>query len=170
MITQEEILSTILTKETSSASDTGSGNSSAPNTQSGGEATHHPSGFDADGRISVLLVEDDRSLRRFLEIVLVRAGYHVRSANDGLEAIKVALSAKVDIVITDAMMPHLSGYELCRFIRKTPPLAHLPIILLSALERVDRGEEAERVDAFLAKPVSPEELLECLAGLLVRVK
>ena len=107
----------------------------------------------------VLLVEDDPALRRYLEIVLQRAGYEVVSAGDGLEAMKFLLSDSVDVVVTDALMPNLDGYELCRFVRSSKHLAHLPIILLSALDPKNSTDEAEQVDAFLAKPVSPEDLL-----------
>jgi len=111
----------------------------------------------------VLLVEDDPALRRYLEIVLQRAGYEVVSAADGLEAIKFLLGDRVDVVITDALMPNLDGYELCRFVRSSEHLAHLPIILLSALDPKNSTDEAEQVDAFLAKPVSPEDLLSRIA-------
>ena len=107
----------------------------------------------------VLLVEDDPALRRYLEIVLQRAGYEVLTAGDGLEAMKFLLSDRVDVVVTDALMPNLDGYELCRFVRSSEHLAHLPIILLSALDPKNSTDEAEQVDAFLAKPVSPEDLL-----------
>src|SRR5215210_7887413 len=73
-------------------------------------------------RTRILLAEDDRALRRFLEVVLERAGYEVIPASDGLEAMKVALSTRIDIVITDAMMPNLSGHELCRFLRNSQTL------------------------------------------------
>jgi twitching motility two-component system response regulator PilH len=119
--------------------------------------------------ISVLLVEDDRSLRRLIEIILERSGYQVTSARDGVEAMKVALNSSVDIVITDAIMPNLNGYEFCRFLKNTPQLSHIPIVLLSALEPVG-SQRNEPIDAFLVKPVSPEELLECLEGLLVNAK
>ncbi len=89
-------------------------------------------------RKRVLLAEDDRAVRRLLEVVLERAGYEVTSAADGLEAMKLVLSEPIDVVITDAMMPNLSGHEFCRFIRNSPALSHLPVILLSALERKDR--------------------------------
>ena len=104
----------------------------------------------------VLLVEDDPALRRYLEVVLQRAGYVVLTAGDGLEAMKVLLSVGVDVIVTDALMPNLDGYELCRFVRNSEHLSHLPIILLSAL---DPRNMTEQVDAFLAKPVSPEDLL-----------
>jgi CheY-like chemotaxis protein len=114
----------------------------------------------------VLLVEDDPALRRYLEVVLERAGYSVTSAGDGLEAMKALLSAQVDVVVTDALMPNLDGYELCRFVRNSPHLAHLPIILLSALDPRNTTDESEQVDAFLAKPVSPENLLAILLEVL----
>jgi CheY-like chemotaxis protein len=114
----------------------------------------------------VLLVEDDPALRRYLEIVLQRAGYEVVSAGDGLEAMKFLLGTTVDAIITDALMPHLDGYELCRFVRSSAHLSHLPIILLSALDQKNSTDEAEQVDAFLSKPVSPDVLLVRLFDVL----
>ncbi len=128
----------------------------------------HLSPAENDRQTSVLLAEDDRALRRFLEVVLERAGYQVFSASDGLEAMKLVLSASIDVVVTDAIMPNLSGHEFCRFLRNSPKLSHLPIILLSALERKDRNPGIEQADAFLIKPVSGEELIECIERLLAK--
>src|SRR6476620_5674966 len=119
--------------------------------------------------VRVLLAEDDRALRRFLQIILERAGYTVVPAADGLEAMKIALSSPVDVVITDAMMPNLSGHELCRFIRNSQTLAHLPVILLSALEQKE-SNDGEQVDAFLSKPVAGEDLVSCIESLLARTR
>lgn len=123
---------------------------------------------ESDRRTSVLLAEDDRALRRFLEVVLERAGYEVIPASDGLEAMKAVLSSRIDVVVTDAMMPNLSGHEFCRFLRNSPTLALLPVILLSALERKETNRDAEQADAFLSKPVSGESLIECIERLLTR--
>lgn len=120
---------------------------------------------ESPARACVLLAEDDRALRRFLEVVLQRAGFRVVPAADGLEAMKIALSSPIDIVVTDAMMPNLSGHELCRFLRNSQTLSHIPVILLSALERKE-NQEPEQVDAFLSKPVSGESLIECIETLL----
>lgn len=116
----------------------------------------------------VLLVEDDRSLRRYLEVVLSRKGYDVTVAVDGLEAMRASLTVAFDLVVTDAIMPNLNGYELVRFLRSTPQLAHMPIVLLSALEIQDDASEVHRPDVYLSKPVSPETLLKCLESLLQR--
>lgn len=121
-------------------------------------------------QIRVLLAEDDRALRRFLEVVLERAGYKVIPAADGLEAMKVALSTPIDVVVTDAMMPNLSGHEFCRFLRNSQTLSHIPVILLSALERKETNQNTEQVDAFLSKPVSGEKLIECIEKLLAARK
>ena len=118
----------------------------------------------------VLLAEDDRALRRFLEVVLERAGYEVIPASDGLEAMKLVLNTPIDVVVTDAMMPNLSGHEFCRFLRNSSALAYLPVILLSALERKETNHDAEQADAFLSKPVSGESLIECIEKLLARQK
>jgi len=124
-----------------------------------------PTGTTGQG-CSVLLVEDDKALRRYLEIVLERSGYVVEPASDGLDAMKLLLQTRVDVVITDAIMPNLNGYELCRFIRATRSLAHLPIILLSAMEPKHAVSETEQADAFLAKPVSTDDLLQTIAALI----
>jgi CheY-like chemotaxis protein len=115
--------------------------------------------------VRVLLVEDDRALRRYLEVLLERGGYTVVSGADGLEAMKVLLSEAVDVVITDAVMPNLNGYELSRFVRSNQRLSHLPIVLLSGSDQKDAGPGTEHVNAFLSKPVSTEALLECLERL-----
>jgi len=125
-----------------------------------------PSSESFPGRALVLLVEDDRALRRYLEIVLERAGYKVISAADGLEAMKLALTSPIDIVVTDAMMPNLNGYQLCRFLKNSSQLSHLPIVLLSAREPKEGSWEREQADAFLAKPVSAQDLTDCLERLL----
>ena len=118
------------------------------------------------GRLRVLLVEDDRSLRRYLEVVLRRQGYEVIVAVDGLEAMRATLTSPVDVVVTDAIMPNLNGYELLRFLRNTPQLSHLPIVLLSALEIKEGDSGDHRADVYLSKPVSPESLIECLEELM----
>ncbi len=126
----------------------------------------HLSPAESGRQITVLLAEDDRALRRFLEVVLERAGYKVIKASDGLEAMKLVLSTPIDVVVTDAVMPNLSGHEFCRFLRNSPTLSQLPVILLSALERKDANHNAEQADAFLAKPVAGESLVECIEKLL----
>ncbi|MGI9106738.1 MAG: response regulator [Pyrinomonadaceae bacterium] len=118
-------------------------------------------------KANILLVEDDDAVRRYLEIILRRAGYAVICASDGLTAIKAALSSNPDAVVTDAIMPHLSGRELCRYLRSRPEFSRLPILLLTGLDQKNTPLETNaHADAHLIKPVRPEEFISCLARLL----
>ena len=115
----------------------------------------------------VLLVEDDRSARRYLEVALQRSGYDVITAADGLEAMKLALSSPIDVVITDAVMPNLSGQELARFLRQNPKLDSIPIVLLTGQPNRQAATAIdESIDAVLIKPVKADELAKCLTRLL----
>jgi len=115
----------------------------------------------------VLLVEDDRSLRRYLEVTLQRAGYEVLGAGDGLEAMKLALSADVHVVVTDAIMPQLSGQQLAALLRANDRLSKIPIVLLTGQENKSAVSAAQApIDAFLYKPVKADELTNCLSKLL----
>jgi DNA-binding response OmpR family regulator len=116
-------------------------------------------------RQTILLVEDDRALRRYLEVVLQKAGYTVITAGDGLEAMKVALTTPLSAVVTDAIMPHLGGHELCRFLRCQSKLSHLPIIILSGHESTPPPAE-DAANIYMTKPVKPNELINCLERLL----
>jgi CheY-like chemotaxis protein len=118
---------------------------------------------------SVLLAEDDRALRRYLQVILERAGYRVSAAADGLEAMKAALSQHFDVVITDAVMPHLGGPELCRFLRRHPKLNTVPVIMLSGVEQsapAPAPATGESADVYLSKPVRAEALIECVKRVL----
>ncbi len=123
------------------------------------------------GQGCVLLVEDDRSVRRYLQVTLERAGYEVITASDGLEAMKLVLSSSIDAVVTDAIMPHLSGQQLARFVRSNPKLAQVPIVLLTGQEnKAAAASPDDLIDAFLYKPVKAEELTSCLASLLQKTR
>jgi CheY-like chemotaxis protein len=127
-------------------------------------AAQAPHAEEPRARPTVLLAEDDRALRRYLEVVLRRAGYEVLPAADGLEAMKALLTNAVDAVVTDAVMPHLSGHELCRFLREHPRLKDLPVVLLSG--ETSARAEAAGADLYLSKPVPADELSASLARLL----
>ena len=100
-------------------------------------------------------------------MTLQRAGYRVIGAGDGVEALKLAFSNDIDIVVTDAIMPHLSGQQLATFIRNNPKLAKIPIILLTGQENKAAATTTEvTIDAFLYKPIKADELKNCIEGCL----
>jgi CheY-like chemotaxis protein len=119
---------------------------------------------DTPPKQKILLADDDSSVRRFIEIILQRAGYDVFPAEDGLIAMKAALENKFDAIIADAVMPNLTGFDLCRVLRQNPHYQNIPIIILSGFDSQSEGDLA---DAYLLKGNNIKEiLLEKLSSLL----
>jgi CheY-like chemotaxis protein len=113
---------------------------------------------------NILLVEDDASMRRFIEVILKREGYQTISAADGLEGLQIALENTFDAVVADAIMPNMSGYDLCRMLRQNPQYQSKPFILLSGLEN---NGDANLADAYLLKGNNlKNDLTEKLSELL----
>jgi CheY-like chemotaxis protein len=87
----------------------------------------------------ILLVEDDRFLRRAAEVRLRRAGYTVVTAADGEEAIATASAMRPDLVLLDLIMPRMQGFEVLRVLRTQPNMQGVPIVVLTNLSQdVDR--------------------------------
>lgn len=108
---------------------------------------------------TILLVEDEERLARFMELELSSEGYQIRVAHDGLTGLTMAREAPPDLVILDWMMPGMTGLEVCRRLRATG--SKVPVILLTAKDEVsDRvaGLDAG-ADDYVVKPFSIEELL-----------
>jgi DNA-binding response OmpR family regulator len=116
----------------------------------------------------VLIVEDDSALRRLLELRLGVDGYETRSAGDGKEALEMLATWVPDVMVTDVMMPRLSGLSLCRAARADARTAAMPIILLTAL-RFDNDMQ-EVIDlggvTFMNKPFDAAALHAALDGAL----
>lgn len=109
--------------------------------------------------MKILIAEDDRLTREGLIEFLESEGYDAIGAADGTEAIQLVRSDEPDLVCLDIMMPHQSGYEVCRLLRSQWP--SLPIIFISAkAEEIDRLVGFELgADDFVAKPFSVREVL-----------
>ncbi|HEY0050913.1 MAG TPA: response regulator [Pyrinomonadaceae bacterium] len=129
-----------------------------------------PAGNDSvSPKTKILLADDDTSIRRFLEIVLGRLNYDVTAAEDGLAAMKLALSDDFDLVVADAVMPHLTGYDLCRMLKQNPKYKNVPLVILSGME--NNSENADRciADAYLLKGENlKQQLAETLSSLLAQ--
>jgi signal transduction histidine kinase/ActR/RegA family two-component response regulator len=108
----------------------------------------------------ILIVDDEPKAVTLLCNLLVPEGYRVLTAGSAAEALEVAAREMPDLVLLDVMMPGTDGFELCTQMRKNPRLAHLPIIMLTALDdrkSLLRGIEVG-ADDFLAKPFDSTEL------------
>jgi CheY-like chemotaxis protein len=110
---------------------------------------------------SVLVVDDDATVRALLTAVFSGAGLRVLSAAGGVEALDVLDGDSVDIVVTDAQMPGMDGAELVAALRARPDTADIPVLLCtgSHLGNVVANAQAAGVTGVLPKPMRPKELL-----------
>jgi CheY-like chemotaxis protein len=111
---------------------------------------------------TILFVEDDAVIVQAYRMGLERAGFRVEVAKDGLDAMKILLLLKPNLVLLDLMMPKFSGTDVLKYIRSTPALKSTPVIILSNASIADLGQEAI---AFGADRVFLKAL--CTSGQLI---
>ncbi|MDQ2651316.1 MAG: response regulator [Actinomycetota bacterium] len=119
---------------------------------------------------TILVVEDDPVILRLLEVNFELEGFGVLLAHDGAEGIALAASQRPDLVISDIMMPNVSGLELVQALKADEVTASIPIILLSAKAQsadVKAGMEAG-ADDYVTKPFEPLDLVDRVNALLQR--
>ncbi len=106
----------------------------------------------------ILIVEDEWKMRRLIKDYLVREGYRVTEAGDGVEGYEMFLEKEYDLIVLDVMMPKMDGWSVCRKIRET---SKVPIIMLTA-----RSEDSDELfgfqleaDEYITKPFNPQVLV-----------
>ena len=116
----------------------------------------------------VILADDSISVRKFVGRMLEKAGYRVRLAGDGLEALEIALQGHCDLIITDLEMPRTNGYELMMHLRQTPETKHIPVMVVTSRAGEKHRDRAmkEGASAFLTKPVQDEQLIAAVQELI----
>jgi chemotaxis protein histidine kinase CheA/CheY-like chemotaxis protein len=119
-------------------------------------------------RRRALVVDDSLSVRKTLTQLLVDAGYEVRTARDGFDALDALSRERADIVLTDLEMPNLNGLDLTRRLRQSESWATLPVIMITSRGTDKHRSNAEQVgvSAYLTKPYSDGELLDHVRDLL----
>lgn len=105
---------------------------------------------------TILVVDDEAPIRQLLASMFADHGYHALEAQNGRQALEVLQTESVDLVVTDMMMPQLTGADLCRHLKSSPETRGIPVILISAAGRgVADGAGA---DGFLDKPFQLTEV------------
>lgn len=115
----------------------------------------------------IMVVDDDANIRELIRLILIKEGFEVLEANDGVDALAKLEKSKVDLIVLDIMMPNMDGWEFCTEVRS---FCDLPILMLTA-----KGETSQKLkgfklgaDYYLTKPFEPEELTARVKALLKR--
>jgi len=105
----------------------------------------------------VLVVEDEADVAEMIRYNLGKAGYDVRLATNGTDALRQVKEAKPDVILLDIMVPHLNGWEICRRLKQDRETATIPVIMVTG-----RAEEGDKVlgfemgaDDYVTKPFAP---------------
>ncbi len=116
----------------------------------------------------IFVIDDDPELLMMVGLILRRAGHETFLASDSTEGIERLISEKPDLLILDLMMPHMSGFDVCRKIRATEEVQGLPIMILTA-----RIQESDREAAFesgatdyMTKPITSRQLISRISTLI----
>src|SRR5438552_5449801 len=124
--------------------------------------------MDAGLPLNLLVVDDDRKTVDLVRLYLERAGYSVRTAFDGRQALELARARRPDLVVLDLMLPHLDGLDVCHVLFEE--IGRVPVIMLTA-----RTTEADKLaglesgaDDYVTKPFSPRELVARVRAVLRR--
>ena len=115
---------------------------------------------------SILIVDDDRELRVLYRTVLERAGHLVDEAANGAEALKYLMTRTPDVIVMDMLMPMLGGEAVMKRIRQMPSLREVRIVVLTAYPRFRDSALYLQADAFLVKPVRPQQIVQAVEGTL----
>ncbi|KST66468.1 response regulator transcription factor [Mastigocoleus testarum] len=117
---------------------------------------------------TVLVVDDTPSQLELMNVYLQDGGYHVITASDAKDALLKAESYQPDVILTDVVMPGMSGFEFCRQLKRNPVTQNLPIIICSSKNKqIDKiWGMRQGADIYLTKPFSKQELIQALKSVL----
>lgn len=118
--------------------------------------------------MKILVVDDDQNLCKLMKIYLKNAGFDVRVANDGIQALEVFRKERPDLVILDIMIPFMDGWEVCQQLRRE---SDVPILMLTAKDTKDDRIKGLGLgsDYYLTKPFDPDELVAQVKAVVRRL-
>jgi DNA-binding response OmpR family regulator len=112
---------------------------------------------------SILVVDDDESIRELLRLHLSAAGYDVRVAEDAISAGYMVLRSPPDLIITDVNMPHMDGFEFVAALKADKSIPAIPVIFLTSVEEGDHRGKSLGAAGYITKPVRADHLLALVA-------
>jgi CheY-like chemotaxis protein len=113
----------------------------------------------------IVFCEDDVMIRKLIHFALRSSDHEILMADDGIAGLELIRAERPDLIVTDLMMPEMSGLELCRAVRSDPTIRNIPIIVLTASVQRHQAEASFRdgANAFLPKPFTADELRTTIA-------
>ncbi|WP_138502032.1 PleD family two-component system response regulator [Nostoc sp. PA-18-2419] len=118
---------------------------------------------------TILVIGDSRQELELISYYLREKGYNIIKATSAKEALEIVLEEKPDAIVTDVVMPGMSGFELCRFLKTNPANQKIPIVICSSKNQAIHKLWAKKqgADAYITKPYTLEELLSTIQSVKI---
>lgn len=131
-------------------------------------AVHYLKGSSSKGKNSILVAEESPQVAKVIQTALVKEGFKVLLAGDGLEALKTATSERPRLIITDSILPRMDGYGLLRAIKTNPMTSEIPVIMLTSKASTEDEQRALEFgfSDFISKPVQPQRVVSRVKHIL----
>jgi two-component system, OmpR family, response regulator VicR len=129
--------------------------------------------MDEKNKKLILCIEDEEEMIDLIRLILTRRGFDVRGANGGKEGLELVRKDHPDLVLLDLMMPEMDGWEVYQQMKADESTKDIPVIVVTAkAQSIDKvlGLHIAKVDDYIAKPFSPQELLNSVDNVLNRQK
>ena len=119
----------------------------------------------------ILCIEDDEDMVDLIRLILTRRGFEVLGASRGASGLEIIRKEKPDLVLLDLMIPEMDGWEVYQQIKSDEATQNTPVIVVTAkAQSIDRvlGLHIAKVDDYISKPFSPQELLDSIESVFLR--
>jgi two-component system, OmpR family, response regulator VicR len=129
--------------------------------------------MDEKTKKTILCIEDEAEMIDLIRLILTRRGFDVRGANGGKEGLEIIRKEHPDLILLDLMMPEMDGWEVYQQMKADESTKNIPVIVVTAkAQSIDKvlGLHIAKVDDYIAKPFSPQELLNSVDNVLARQK
>ncbi|WP_353683460.1 response regulator [Thermodesulfovibrio sp. 3907-1M] len=121
--------------------------------------------------MKILVVDDDKTTRKMISLILKSKGYEVVTAENGLEALQKLGLEKINLILTDMNMPYMDGIELTKQVKANPDFSYIPVVMITTEADEDEKKRAFEagVDDYLVKPTNAEQITESMKKIVKKI-
>ncbi len=121
--------------------------------------------------MKVLVVDDDKTTRKMLSLILKSKGYEVVTAENGMDGLQKLGIEQINLILTDMNMPYMDGIEFIKQVRANPEISHIPIVMLTTEADEEEKQRAYKagVDDYLVKPATGEQIVESMKRIIKKI-
>lgn len=121
--------------------------------------------------MKVLVVDDDKTTRKMISLILKSKGYEVVTAENGMDGLQKLGIEQINLILTDMNMPYMDGIEFTKQVRANPEISHIPIVMLTTEADEEEKQRAYKagVDDYLVKPATGEQIVESMKKIIKKI-